>query len=428
MKLSDIARLAGPEETLSMKAERHRRSREIHAGRHPDTGKRLTLADRKTLKPGDLFEFQMWKETRLMGPAWQWNEFERATAKWREHQDLNNRVHFLGSSLSDVNRAVSEKLVGPTLDDRIRTLTERGYADPTINRHWEINSTSRVGFELAGRPELCGSSQLHEVDRVMTTQVTSFLREQSELLRYQSARPFVTNFIQDVVMMEREATRMLGIYGRSLVEQPLFLTEYRSNLDLFQFHRPSDSVFQAADLLARVALPTDLIPGFQFYEIQQVRRLEAYANAQLLEVEEDFEFDGNPVHVWKAIDIALSAGMDLPIWAAEKLSEMAERICEIGDREGSKGRLTEAELVGRAVGFGKGKGETGQFAGARQLQRDREIYFAVEDWLANERLRRPDGGAKLSSAYSAVAEQFGVNTSTVQRAYQRIKNYVGNDE
>jgi hypothetical protein len=425
MKLSDIARLA-VEETPSEKTERLRRSKEIRAGRHPDTGKRLTSGDRKTLKPNDLFDFVMWKETRFVAHDWQWSEFDRAAIKWREHQDLTDRVRLLGSSMSEANRAVTRSVIGSTLDEQIRASIGRPPLDVFSSRNWETNSGTRLAFEPAYRPELYGSPLLHEVDRAMTTQVTALWRDQNDLLRHSTARPFASTFIQDAVMMEREATRMLGIYGRSLVEQPLFLGEYQSNLGLFQSQHLSVSDFQAADLLARVTLPIDLLPGFQFYDFERVERLKTYASAQLLDLEQDFEFDGNPVHVWEAINIANSAGVELPNWAAEQLGEIAERVCEIGDRDSSTSRSTEAELVGKAAGFGKGRGATGQFAAAKQLQRDREIYFAVEEWLAKEKLRRPDGGAKLTSAYSAVAVQYDVTPSTVQRAYQRMSSYVRN--
>jgi hypothetical protein len=55
IKLSDIR---APELTEQEIAEERRRLKEIRAGRHPDTGKRLKPSDRKTLKPMEVFELQ----------------------------------------------------------------------------------------------------------------------------------------------------------------------------------------------------------------------------------------------------------------------------------------------------------------------------------------------------------------------------------
>jgi hypothetical protein len=93
-------------------------------------------------------------------------------------------------------------------------------------------------------------------------------------------------------------------------------------------------------------------------------------------------------------------------------------IRDIGEEEQPGQRLTEAELVGKAIGFRTGgKGQTGWFAHAKQLQRDRAIYFRVVEWLAEGK------SPKLTCAYAEVAEEFGVDASTVRRAYRRFKDY-----
>src|SRR5260221_7844627 len=60
LKLSALRARALTEEE---EAENHRRLKEIRAGRHPDTGQRLRPGDRKTLKPREVWELQMQRDT-----------------------------------------------------------------------------------------------------------------------------------------------------------------------------------------------------------------------------------------------------------------------------------------------------------------------------------------------------------------------------
>ena len=57
--------------TEGERADRDRRLNKIRSGRHPDTGIRLHPSDRKTLKPGEAYEVQMyfdWIQSRTLNP------------------------------------------------------------------------------------------------------------------------------------------------------------------------------------------------------------------------------------------------------------------------------------------------------------------------------------------------------------------------
>ena len=72
-----------------------------------------------------------------------------------------------------------------------------------------------------------------------------------------------------------DATRMLTLYGARIREQPHFLAEYQINFQLFQHTRLDlQSAFEGADLLARIALPVDLLPSLGQYNASCVERFE----------------------------------------------------------------------------------------------------------------------------------------------------------
>jgi hypothetical protein len=148
----------------------------------------------------------------------------------------------------------------------------------------------------------------------------------------------------------------------------------------------------------------------------------------LSELEHDFEHEPNPVFVWEAFRLAQSYGVELPDWVVDHIGDAADTIHDIceGDQAGRK--LTEAELVGKALGFSQGgRGQTGWFAHAKQVQRDKDIYFRVEEWLSEQKLQNPKWRPKYSRACTEVATEFGLDASTIDRAYKRIKSYVRGD-
>jgi hypothetical protein len=141
------------------------------------------------------------------------------------------------------------------------------------------------------------------------------------------------------------------------------------------------------------------------------------ARTTLRELEAYYGRDANPVHALKAFAIACHAGIALPDWLLAYLVESADRFLKVCD-EAADGATVEreAELVGKAFGFGaggpgRGKGWVRQ---AALLRRDRAIYFDVA--------REVDAGTKPYIAYFSVAQDRRISPSTVSRAYLRIKN------
>jgi hypothetical protein len=124
----------------------------------------------------------------------------------------------------------------------------------------------------------------------------------------------------------------------------------------------------------------------------------------------------------QAFAVARRYEIDPPEWVEDFLAGTADLILEIRD-EVAEGKPInrEAERVGKALGFGKdGPGQGGWFKHATLLERDRAVYFAMLDWLDEERARHPDRRPKLTVGYWEVATAIGVDASTVQRAYARI--------
>jgi hypothetical protein len=307
---------------------------------------------------------------------------------------------------------------------------QRRFLDPLLDRDFVNRITGGVSSDLLRRAaELRDPIALGTLQETVQTAATARITEH---WKFASAPPWssiiakeaVLGFGRDVSRMALEADRMLSIYGPWISEQTHFLTEYQSNLGLFQPGGLDAGAFQGADLLARVALPTHLLPGFEGYEFVRVERLRDYARARLIELKNDFEREPNPVFVWEALSIARSYGVEEPDWVLDHLADVADNICDIAEVDQAGRRLTEAELVGKALGFSqRGKGQTGRFAHAKQMQREKEIYFRVDEWLSEQRARNPKARPKLSSAYAEIAGEFGVDASTIGRAYRRLKKY-----
>lgn len=261
-----------------------------------------------------------------------------------------------------------------------------------------------------------------QVDSAAALRITDHWTDLDRALRRADLITSTTAFARDPTAMADEAQRMLSVYGPTLAEQPQFLTEYCANLELFHSTGLTGAMFERADLLARIALPTTLAAGFVGYNSVNVERVQAYGESAQRELEADFGRDGNPVHAWGALAVARRYGIDLPEWVKDYLADVADRILEIRTEVADgKPLRREAERVGKVLGFGKDRpGGGGRFKRSTILERDRTVYFEVIDWLEEEKARHPDQRAKLTSAYREVAMAIGVDSSTVQRAYARI--------
>jgi hypothetical protein len=217
---------------------------------------------------------------------------------------------------------------------------------------------------------------------------------------------------------------MVASYGPGVADQPRFLSEYRRNLDLFQSIGPTASVVELADLLSRPVLPASLDRGFAGYDPRNVELVRRYAESALSELQAYYKRDGNPVFVWQAVNAARGYSVEWPDWVYDYLLDAADRIMEIKQEVAERQPARrEAERVGKALGFGvEGPGQGGRFKQASMLDRDRDIYFRVHEWMEAERKRYPKREPNLSGAYDAVKDQLGLDRSTIQRGYARIRD------
>jgi hypothetical protein len=297
--------------------------------------------------------------------------------------------------------------------DRMAQIERRQrFLDP----HFPNRITGDASSGLLGGPtELGDSFALRSPQEEVSTAARTKIIEHWKIASpWSSITETAAGFQQDINVMAREAERMLRIYGPPIVEQPQFLTEYYSNLALFQPRGLVAGGSEAADLLARIVLPTDLLPGFEDYQVDRVERLRAYARAQLIELEKNFRVAQNPVFVLEALCISRSFDVEVPEWVRDSLANMAEAVLDIGEKDQNGGGASEAELVGKAIGFSQGgKGQTGRFAHAKQVQRDREICFRVDEWLSEQKLRKPKARLKVTRAYAEIAPEFRVDASTI---------------
>jgi hypothetical protein len=432
ISLAQLKRPLTAEET----AETARRQREIRAGRHPDTGKRLDLGDRKTLRPGDLFAFQMWRDSKLaVHGASYLDPFSRCMIEVRQQQaiDAVNRVRLSDLARSAFDIAYREVQNNSIICQVSRFEREQRFRDPLSDPDLVNRMTGGINAELMRQAIERGDvgarqTIVSQVDQAASKLITAQLNGAIEPHWSTTRKDMTLGFLQNAHLVTSEVQRMLSIYGPAVAEQPYFLTQYRLNLGLFQQQHLDVQAFQAADLLARVALPYALLTGFEYYDEERVRRFEAYAEAQLVELEESFAYDKNPVFVLRAFRMARAAGLEPGDWVFEHLDEVADRILDL-DEEGDTGEhATESERVGKAAGFETGRGGTGKFEAAKLVQRDRRIVFLVDDLMAEWKKQKPRRRPKITSAYAEIAPQFKVDSSTIGRAYRRMKAYVKRDD
>lgn len=145
-----------------------------------------------------------------------------------------------------------------------------------------------------------------------------------------------------------------------------------------------------------------------------------------------FRFDGNPLHVWEAINIALGrVKQPLPGWVNAYLLDGARQILGIRDEavadildEGGADfeKVTDqAGRVGTALGFPNRRGVPSHFDAASLDTRNEHIVNDVMRVLRPEIGMDGDGARfsspeKLDHAYDLVAQQWGLQRSTVVNA------------
>lgn len=425
----NLSSLRTRELTAEEKAEKDRRLKEIRAGRHPDSGQRLKGSDCKTLRPSEISELQRYLDARLMRHSAPYlSDYNRSMIQAQEHWRAIG-TSICGTPVPNYFYPAMNAHQKDLIDHRCR------FFDPLLDPDFVNRITGGVRSDLLrNATEQRDAFALRTLQEEVESAATMRMIEHWTIaaagpLSSILAKEAAAGFRQDRNIMAREAERILSIYGPSIAEQNHFLTEYHSNLGLFQSSGLRAGAFEGADLLARIALPTDLLPGFDEYQLVRIERLQAYARAQLSELEDDFKREPNPVFVWEAFRIAQAYGVELPDWVIDHIGDVADAIHDIceGDQDGRQ--LTEAELVGKALGFSQGgRGQTGCFAHAKQVQRDKDIYFRVEEWLSEQKLQNPKWRPKHSRACAEVATEFGLDASTIGRAYKRIKSYVRGDD
>jgi hypothetical protein len=375
-----------------VKAEERRRWKALRSGLHPGTGERLRPGDEKSLKSMERYRLQMHREAQRDAP-------------WTSKMAMG---HY----------------------DQVPSDYHQRFLDPLLDRSFVKRIAGGIDAELIRlasqrREEEALCELRNQVHRAATTFITNVWKDSWETHEYGTG----IGRLDDPQLMQTEAERLLSIYGPRLVDQVGFLSEYNRNLELFSpTLTPRD--FERADLLARVALPMQFCTGFDAYQADNINALRRYAGSLLLQWNKDFSKTKNPVFAWKAYRTARQCGVDVPDWVLDALESTAEAINELGERVDEGEALgKEADEVGRALGFGnKPRGTTGLFAAANQLERDRDIYFAVMDWIEERRSEHSDRRPKLSVAYAEVAQEFNCSASKVGEAYRRMKDYAGGEQ
>jgi hypothetical protein len=451
------------EMTDEEKAEEHRRWKAIRSGLHPETGKRLKLGDEKTLRPAERLAVRMERESNMMryGTPYpsaydlaKMNALERErvlTGIYRTpYSDLTPQLyraslpHFDAAARRDPIYTFSARqaLMDTVFSEAARAYDrmdqverQRRFLDPLLDSSFVNRITGGLSPDLMYRAtELHESEALRalreQVDRAASDRIMHQWQQVSLPQWHAALREAELAFARDTSLALSEAQRMLSVYGPTIAEQGHFLTEYRSNLLLFQGQELTAPILERAELLARVALPAALAGEFDPIAPINADLIRAYWKAALDELEADFSRDENPVFAWEAFAIARNNGLEVPEWVMEHLEDVADRLMAIR-QEVADGKAVkkETDRVGKALGFGKkSAGRVGFFEHSTKLERDREIYFKVTDWLNEEKKRWPDRLPKRTSAYEEVAASMGLDRSTVQRSYSRVGKLRGEPE
>ena len=251
-----------------------------------------------------------------------------------------------------------------------------------------------------------------------STTSNSAFRELEDLLSY--FRDETASAVQfDEAARDREAERLLSVYGPDLPQRIRFLQTYVEILELFA--RWNTDSYERADLLARfdmAGIPEALATNFKGYGRYNVQKVRSYGRSVLNDLEDDFRREGNPVHAWEALKLVRSYGLRPPLWVRDYLARGADGIMGIRDAVSSgQSAGREADRVGKALGFATdGTGRGGRFSHAVTLERNRRIYRKVKEKLAVER--------KLDRAYDKAAEELGMSRSMVVRGYSRIRKVI----
>lgn len=130
--------------------------------------------------------------------------------------------------------------------------------------------------------------------------------------------------------------------------------------------------------------------------------------------------EGDALAIWDAIEFIEQERLALPAWVVGRLGQVGRKI---GAGLLSKGRgNTEAERVGRALGFGTGgRGQTSRGERRSGVYRDRRCAFDIEmDRWCSQALGKH---FKLEAAVLGAMSKYGLARSSVMQAYRRQRTF-----
>ena len=105
---------------------------------------------------------------------------------------------------------------------------------------------------------------------------------------------------------------------------------------------------------------------------------EGRIEAVLERMRQDFEATKGPLTPWSALNLAVDAGRPLPQWIIRHLRGVSKRIHESASQSMDKKLGREAEVMGRALGFGQGKaGATPAARESARMHRDFQVALRV---------------------------------------------------
>jgi hypothetical protein len=130
---------------------------------------------------------------------------------------------------------------------------------------------------------------------------------------------------------------------------------------------------------------------------------------KLQKLQQDYDLDHNPLHVWEALRIC-THGV-LPPWVQAYLAHTADQFRFMREKIASgetMGRF--AEQVSKALGFNNACGH--QFKDFVMLQRNRCIYRKLEELVSS--------GIKLDAARFKVAQDMKLSYPTIERVHKLV--------
>jgi hypothetical protein len=131
------------------------------------------------------------------------------------------------------------------------------------------------------------------------------------------------------------------------------------------------------------------------------------------------EITGNPLHAWTAYRLCRVTRLEMPDWVLSYLDGVAKGL--LGETAQKRKKLSESAIVkalGRALGM---KAPGRQF---REFSKTLEwVEIADDVWQQLKQGDKEKHRTKLKYARETVAEERGISTSTVGRAWDKAKEW-----